>query len=565
MKNSSTVVVQQVDSASQPAPLTRTRSGTQQNKQKSASTFMDTCTQAEANSITKAIAAFFYRCNIAFRVVDSHAFRKFISLLRPAYASKFLFHRDKLCTTLLDQQYEELMSVLLAQVKKSKYFVLACDGYETSDGRHFVDVVIHTPGNPALMYKAVDTTAMSLNKKAMIDILTTCATELGVEKWLGSVLDNASVNVATEKAIETEHPRVFVNGCAVHSYDLIIENFGDHVAFNSTFQQCHCIIHMVQRHQHVRQTYNDIKTRFGVKHKIIEPGNTRFKTNVIMARSIMENKSVLRELVDTHCDTVRKCSAKSAVKDSFIDLINSHGFWADLAMALDFFEPIADILTNAESDTYFIEEVYTDMLKVFEHVSHFNFKGKMDKKEAQQICLRRWNFLHSDTMGFAFILNPITAGKGMLKMRSPLDNSKIDDYRETMKDLREFLILYYSNPEEAKQAAKEIDFFAQEFSDVDKEYVEKYANSNPRAYWAQHGRRNYPTLCKLADRLFQMPAGAISSERVWSAFSFVYSKARNQLSSETLMKLVFIYVNSKLLDQEDRADYTNEEDFFGMS
>ena len=101
MKNAATVIVQQVESGQQPALLSRTQSGSQ-NQQKSASTFMDTCTKVEASNISKTIAFFFFRCNIVFKIVGAKAFRKVISVLRPANAAKFLFYRDKLRTTLLD-------------------------------------------------------------------------------------------------------------------------------------------------------------------------------------------------------------------------------------------------------------------------------------------------------------------------------------------------------------------------------------------------------------------------------------------------------------------------------
>ena len=132
------------------------------------------------------------------------------------------------------------------------------------------------------------------------------------------------------------------------------------------------VVQMIQRHQHIRQVYNEIKIKFGVRHKIIESGNTRFKTNVVISRSIMENKSVLRELVDTHYDIVRKCSAKPAIKNVFVELVSNQSFWTDLLIVLEFFEPIADILTKAESDTYYIEQVYKDMLIIFEHITKFN-------------------------------------------------------------------------------------------------------------------------------------------------------------------------------------------------
>ena len=70
----------------------------------------------------------------------------------------------------------------------------------------------------------------------------------------------------------------------------------------------------------------------------------------------------------------------------------------------------------------------------------------------------------------------------MLKIKKPLDNSKIDDYNDTIKQLKEFLNLYCSNSDEAKSAMNEFDEFSQEFGDVDEEYIEKYANSNPRAH-----------------------------------------------------------------------------------
>ena len=94
--------------------------------------------------------------------------------------------------------------------------------------------------------------------------------------------------------------------------------------------------------------------------------------------------------------------------------------------------------------------------------------------------------------------------------------------------------------------------------------IEEFANTNPRVYWSQQGRRKYSKLYKLAERLFLLPVGSIATERVWSAFSFVYNKLRNRTASEVLMKLVFIYVNSKLLDQEDSADYSESCDFFGF-
>ena len=272
--------------------------------------------------------------------------------------------------------------------------------------------------------------------------------------------------------------------------------------------------------------------------------------------------SVLRELVDTASDKIKQCSAKTETKNEFISVVNNVDFWYELQTLIKFFDPIAATLTKAEGN--FIENGYKDMFNIYHHVESFPFSGIGDKKSALQIVLKRWNFIFSDTMGFAFLLNPITAGQNMLRIKSPIDGKAIDDYEDINRQLKAFLCQYFNDPKEAEKAKDDYSKFVQEFASTEAEYIEEYEDENPRVYWAQHGKRNYPTLYKLASRLFQMPVGAISSEQTWSAFNFVYTKARNRLTSEALEKLVFIYVNAKLLDHDDKTDYNDDHDFFGV-
>jgi hypothetical protein len=60
--------------------------------------------------------------------------------------------------------------------------------------------------------------------------------------------------------------------------------------------------------------------------------------------------------------------------------------------------------------------------------------------------------------------------------------------------------------------------------------------------------------------VFALSPSASSCERNWSSFGFIQNKLRNRLSDEKTQKLVFIFVNMKMLDkQKNRVGYIEDE------
>jgi hypothetical protein len=50
-----------------------------------------------------------------------------------------------------------------------------------------------------------------------------------------------------------------------------------------------------------------------------------------------------------------------------------------------------------------------------------------------------------------------------------------------------------------------------------------------------------------------------AAELTWSTFRIVNSRLRNRLTNERVEKLVFIYINSVLLDENDKNDFILED------
>src|SRR5258706_474249 len=55
----------------------------------------------------------------------------------------------------------------------------------------------------------------------------------------------------------------------------------------------------------------------------------------------------------------------------------------------------------------------------------------------------------------------------------------------------------------------------------------------------------------LAVRIFEAIANSVASERAFSAMNLIHSKLRNRLGAEKAHKLIFIYMNQRVLDRNN--------------
>ncbi|KAF4033574.1 hAT family C-terminal dimerization region [Phytophthora infestans] len=74
------------------------------------------------------------------------------------------------------------------------------------------------------------------------------------------------------------------------------------------------------------------------------------------------------------------------------------------------------------------------------------------------------------------------------------------------------------------------------------EELEKQTQYSPISWWCTHIKM-FPTLAKIALRVFATSTSLTAAERSWSTHDYIHSKRRNRLSLETVPMLVFIYSN----------------------
>ena len=66
--------------------------------------------------------------------------------------------------------------------------------------------------------------------------------------------------------------------------------------------------------------------------------------------------------------------------------------------------------------------------------------------------------------------------------------------------------------------------------------------------WNTVGRQECPHLAEFAVRLMELSVQNASIERICKGHSLVHTKVRNRLASPTQQKLVYIYINERLMD-----------------
>jgi hypothetical protein len=155
-------------------------------------------------------------------------------------------------------------------------------------------------------------------------------------------------------------------------------------------------------------------------------------------------------------------------------------------------------------------------------------------------------------MGMAALLEPHSVGGRFMNLATKTDAIEkslviIENYFGQDED--------ENDSEETVKCKGEFLSYLQQFATLSLDSIKTHRKHPPRSYWSIYAPHQYPVLSTLAIRLFYIPTSSAASERVWSTFAFVHSKRRNRLGNERVEKLVFIYINAALLDENDIRDY----------
>ena len=217
------------------------------------------------------------------------------------------------------------------------------DSWTDMKRRSIMNLCVNSRGGTCFL-SSKDASKDSHTGEYIFNYIDKCIEDLGAEKVVQVVTDNATNNVAAAKLLKEKRPRVFWTGCASHTMDLMLEGISKLPGFAKVIEQAKAVTIFVYAHH---TTLSMMRTY--TKRDIVRPGATRFATCFLTLQSLYEKKGQLKSMFNS--DQWHDCKHSKSVKGKTAsDTVMSYAFWSSVMVILKVFTPMVKVLRLADGE-----------------------------------------------------------------------------------------------------------------------------------------------------------------------------------------------------------------------
>nr|XP_023920608.1 uncharacterized protein LOC112032107 [Quercus suber] len=180
---------------------------------------------------------------------------------------------------------------------------IVSDGWSNPQWRPLINIMVVSDGGPVFI-KAVDGSGEFKDKHYITGVLKDAIKEIGHEKVVLVITDNASVMKSARALIEGEYPKIFWTPCVVHTLNLALKNIC--VAKNTeknevTYEECSWITRIVGDTSFIRVFIMNHSMRLAMFNefcplKLLQVADTRFVAVVVMLKRLKLIKRCLQAM-----------------------------------------------------------------------------------------------------------------------------------------------------------------------------------------------------------------------------------------------------------------------------
>ena len=500
-----------------------------------ASTSSQTLTHEKKAKLDSALATYHYRTGIPFKTVESKAFHNFIALLDPNY-EKSMPSAKSIAGSLLTKEFARATEKLNLILRESDGLTLISDGWTNHRSEHIVNFVVKAIGRPSVFFKSINTSGVSQTAKNVAEAICEVIDELGSDKFVGVVTDNAANMRAAWRIIKDRYPHISAFGCAAHCLNLFVGDLLE--PHKDVIAEAGKVIKYINNHHHARAFFDNMRKTENEGCSLSLPVPTRWYSHFNSLKSLMDSKYVLQKVYDTH-GAQMKTIGSAEKSTTVLKLVRSPAFWDKVTIAMTLIEMPTNVIGKLEADDAPLSLVYHYFGKMFQHYA-------LDKP-SQIKLVNRWKFIRSEAMGVAYMLTP----RHLFESIFLSDNDKMD-FVDSIENL-----MKPENQEIAAQASLEMIQYVSEMATISADRKDLFAKMTAEQYWNIFGKERFPALFLLAKSINALICSSAAAERVWSIYGFIHTRLRNRLATDKVDKLVFLYVNCGMYD-EDKAEYVLE-------
>lgn len=229
-----------------------------------------------------------------------------------------------------------------------------------------------------------------------------------------------------------------MNGCASHTINLLVKDICKLDEYASILHQARLITAFVKDRNALSKRFEKIQKNLSHDGELdqiltlVYVGEIRWYTHHSCVKRVLHNKQVLKQLVDTTVfANIKSTKTVKEKKETFLAHIKDDTFWKKLEEVEMILKPTSVIIGILESDTCCLSDIYRIFLGSILYLYLGLIDGYSLNKNFLELIKDRWAFLHTESMGFAYFLDPKTrAGEGFID----------DDLYDNARLLKDFVL-----------------------------------------------------------------------------------------------------------------------------
>lgn len=190
--------------------------------------------------------------------------------------------------------------------------------------------------------------------------------EIGPEKFVAIITDNASNMRSAWRKIQTLYPHIDCIGCTAHGLNLLFNDITKIDHLKSFYEDCKKIVkHITKRHACLATFEEKQKEKYGSQYLTLKlPSKTRSAGSILTFKSLLANRDSLSALV---------IDQDIRIDPNIKQMILSDSLSSKLKVMEKMLSPITEAIYNLESDKGLISEVPAAFMKIKKQIAGIVF------------------------------------------------------------------------------------------------------------------------------------------------------------------------------------------------
>ncbi|GBG92112.1 hypothetical protein CBR_g54412 [Chara braunii] len=469
-------------------------------------------------------------------------------------------NRMQMATVVLDIAYERTRESMrpLMEGWDVTGCTLITDGCTDRKSRPVMNFIAASESG-AVLLKVVDMSKRKKTAIALAKLWEGVIHEIGVQRVDALCTDNAEVNKHAARLLRRQTDlnisRIPWVPCAAHCLNLLLKGISGEPWVHELYKRGKTIVKCIKNHHKTAQMFLD-SSEMERTRTLIMPTDVRFASMYLMLERLFDRKKVLKNMMKEGWLDIKWSSRKKRnIVDVVYMTIRSDDWWREVEAAVDLMYPRYDLLWKMDKSgtaPYQLWGFEDALIKRMATIP--NITPARQESIAKKVR-KRCKMMRQPVHAANFLFNPAKRDpRWMQDPRCPLVQNTMKFLLSQCEEgavwgckdqllLWEDLKVFHKEPQgnSSLPPAKQ-DSFWTDFAKFDSS-LKKHTSSD---WWVCHGK-SHLKLQRIAVRVTAMWSTATPCERSWSTLNLVHEKRRNQLSSDTINKLVYVHWNLQLL------------------